>query len=66
MVAMEKLDHQIGITSYQDLVTFGQDRPGHDLLYAIDASKIQWELGWFPKRRLRRDCVRPLIGISTI
>ncbi|MBI6925135.1 dTDP-glucose 4,6-dehydratase [Pseudomonas putida] len=32
-----------------DLVTYVQDRPGHDLRYAIDASKIQRELGWVPE-----------------
>jgi dTDP-glucose 4,6-dehydratase len=37
-----------GIQNYTDLVTFVKDRPGHDLRYAIDASKIQQELGWTP------------------
>ncbi len=32
----------------RDLITFVKDRPGHDLRYAIDFSKIQKELGWFP------------------
>ena len=31
---------------YSDLITFVKDRPGHDLRYAIDASKIENELGW--------------------
>lgn len=31
-----------------DLLTYVQDRPGHDQRYAIDASKIQRELGWTP------------------
>ena len=31
---------------YQDLITFVKDRPGHDLRYAIDATKIETELGW--------------------
>jgi dTDP-glucose 4,6-dehydratase len=34
---------------YRDLITFVQDRPGHDLRYAIDASKIERELGWVPQ-----------------
>jgi dTDP-glucose 4,6-dehydratase len=34
---------------HQALMTFVQDRPGHDLRYAIDASKIQHELGWQPQ-----------------
>lgn len=35
--------------SYKDQITFVDDRPGHDQRYAIDASKIQKELGWQPK-----------------
>lgn len=35
--------------SYRELITFVKDRPGHDLRYAIDASKIQRELGWVPQ-----------------
>jgi dTDP-glucose 4,6-dehydratase len=38
-----------GITNYRDLITFVKDRPGHDLRYAIDASKIKLELGWVPE-----------------
>lgn len=34
--------------SYRELITHVADRPGHDLRYAIDASKIQRELGWTP------------------
>lgn len=32
--------------SYKKLITFVKDRPGHDFRYAIDASKIENELGW--------------------
>jgi dTDP-glucose 4,6-dehydratase len=35
---------------YADQITFVTDRPGHDLRYAIDASKIKRELGWTPKQ----------------
>jgi len=35
--------------SYSDLITFVTDRPGHDVRYAIDASKIERELGWVPE-----------------
>lgn len=35
--------------SYRSLITHVQDRPGHDVRYAIDASKIERELGWKPK-----------------
>lgn len=35
--------------SYHEQITFVADRPGHDIRYAIDASKIYTELGWKPK-----------------
>ncbi len=38
-----------GIQQYRDLITRVPDRPGHDLRYAIDASKIERELGWAPQ-----------------
>ena len=34
--------------SYEDLISFVRDRPGHDLRYAIDTSRIKRELGWQP------------------
>lgn len=33
----------------EDLITFVGDRPGHDMRYAIDPSKIARELGWYPE-----------------
>jgi len=36
-------------TAYADQITFVKDRPGHDLRYAIDASKIAHDLGWTPQ-----------------
>ena len=38
-----------GIAHYRELITFVDDRPGHDLRYAIDAAKIARELGWTPE-----------------
>jgi len=37
-----------GISKYENLITFVNDRPGHDLRYAIDATKISNELNWMP------------------
>ncbi|MRX38762.1 dTDP-glucose 4,6-dehydratase [Flavobacterium sp. LC2016-23] len=44
------MDEKLGRTSgtSQELITYVKDRPGHDLRYAIDASKINRELGWKP------------------
>ncbi|HMA16504.1 MAG TPA: GDP-mannose 4,6-dehydratase, partial [Kiloniellaceae bacterium] len=36
-------------SSRRDLITYVEDRPGHDLRYAVDASKIEAELGWRPQ-----------------
>ena len=38
-----------GVIHYRDLITFVNDRPGHDARYAIDASKIESKLGWLPE-----------------
>lgn len=38
----------VGVQRYEDLITYVTDRPGHDLRYAIDASKVERELGWKP------------------
>lgn len=37
------------VVHYRELITFVKDRPGHDVRYAIDASKIEQELGWVPE-----------------
>jgi dTDP-glucose 4,6-dehydratase len=38
-----------GQTSRRELISFVKDRPGHDLRYAIDCSKLEKELGWKPR-----------------
>ncbi|HFQ5220682.1 TPA: dTDP-glucose 4,6-dehydratase [Vibrio vulnificus] len=37
------------LSDFKELITFVKDRPGHDVRYAIDASKINKELGWHPE-----------------
>lgn len=44
-----KLKQPISGKSYESLITFVTDRPGHDMRYAIDPTKIRDELGWEPK-----------------
>jgi len=39
----------LAVQNYESLMTYVKDRPGHDMRYAIDASKIQRELGWTPQ-----------------
>jgi dTDP-glucose 4,6-dehydratase len=46
VASSEKTVH---LKSYQTLIQFVEDRPGHDYRYAIDASKIHQELGWKPQ-----------------
>jgi dTDP-glucose 4,6-dehydratase len=48
--AVDALRPNVSLGSRRGLVTFVTDRPGHDLRYAIDASKIARELGWAPRR----------------
>lgn len=45
---LDDLKPRIDDKSYADQITFVKDRPGHDRRYAIDASKVERELGWRP------------------
>ena len=45
---LDELKPQANGQAYESLITFVKDRPGHDLRYAIDASKIKKDLGWVP------------------
>ena len=46
---LDELHPQSPVTPHAQLITFVKDRPGHDLRYAIDAGKIERELGWVPE-----------------
>ena len=45
---LDEIKPQDNATPYENLITFVKDRPGHDLRYAIDASKIKQDLDWTP------------------
>ncbi len=47
---LDEMVGEIGGESRRSLISFVTDRPGHDLRYAIDASKVHAELGWAPSR----------------
>jgi len=47
---LDELQPRADGKNYVDQIAFVTDRPGHDLRYAIDASKIKRELGWTPKQ----------------
>ena len=46
---MDELAPNPAVGRHESLITFVSDRPGHDLRYAIDASKIRRDLGWEPQ-----------------
>lgn len=50
-VLLEELipNKPVGVAHYQDLITYVTDRPGHDVRYAIDATKIEKTLSWTPE-----------------
>jgi dTDP-glucose 4,6-dehydratase len=43
------VDKPEGLSDFNELITYVTDRPGHDVRYAIDANKINKELGWHPQ-----------------
>jgi dTDP-glucose 4,6-dehydratase len=46
---MDEMVPRADPSSRRDLITFVKDRPGHDLRYAIDCSKLEDELDWSPR-----------------
>ena len=45
---MDQVVSEPKVSSHKNLISFVKDRPGHDMRYAIDPSKIKNELGWSP------------------
>ena len=56
-------DKPAGISHFAELITYVTDRPGHDLRYAIDASKIKMIWDGYHRRRLSPVSVKRLSGI---
>jgi dTDP-glucose 4,6-dehydratase len=46
---LDELKPKVDGSKYENQITYVKDRPGHDRRYAIDASKLERELGWKPK-----------------
>ena len=46
--------------NYNDLISFVDDRKGHDFRYSIDSSKIQSQLGWSPKMKFEEGIKRTI------
>lgn len=57
---MDKLRPRSNNSSYKDLVTFVNDRPGHDFRYAIDSTKIKKELNWKPLETFETGIVKTI------
>ena len=55
---MDPVSRKRGIKSYKDLISYVEDRPGHDLRYALDITKIKKELGWQPEETFESGLVK--------
>ena len=55
---MDPVSRKRGIKSYKDLISYVEDRPGHDLRYALDITKIKKELGWQPKETFESGLIK--------
>ncbi|MCE2950699.1 MAG: dTDP-glucose 4,6-dehydratase [Alphaproteobacteria bacterium] len=53
-------DTNVPLKSYKELITYVKDRPGHDRRYAIDARKIERELGWRPAETFETGIVKTI------
>ena len=53
-------------SSYKELISYVEDRPGHDFRYAIDCQKIHTELDWEPKESFLNGLEKPFYGTWTM
>ena len=58
---LDELKPKLDGKSYADQITFVKDRPGHDRRYAIDASKLERDLGWKPQETFETGLRKTLI-----
>ncbi|MEE4266386.1 MAG: dTDP-glucose 4,6-dehydratase [Desulfobacteraceae bacterium] len=50
---LDEMQPREDLSSRKDLISFVKDRPGHDLRYAIDCSRLEKELGWVPRESFK-------------
>ena len=55
---MDPASRKRGLKSYKDLISYVEDRPRHDLRYALDITKIKKELGWQPKETFESGLIK--------
>ena len=58
---LDTLKPRLNNKSYSDLISFVKDRPGHDIRYAMNISKIQEELNWKPKESFKTGLKKTII-----
>ena len=54
---LDRIQPRVHGKPYSELISFVEDRPGHDFRYAIDSSLIRSELGWTPQENFEKELV---------
>ena len=63
MYNFERIKSRVDGKSYETLIKFVKDRPGHDRRYAINSKKIKTELNWRPRENFKTGLKKQLNGI---
>jgi dTDP-glucose 4,6-dehydratase len=61
---LDELKPKADGTTYESQITYVKDRPGHDRRYAIDATKLERELGWKPEETFETGIRKTVEGTS--